>query len=73
MVSMRISGDGQCRHQGRGRSACQGWYWTISAGLMFWSITPPFARMARFLDVSDDEWQQVMDVDLNAAIWLSRA
>jgi 3-oxoacyl-[acyl-carrier protein] reductase len=25
-----------------------------------------------FLEVSEDEWQQVMDVDLNAAIWLSR-
>lgn len=25
-----------------------------------------------FLEVSQDEWQQVMDVDLNAAIWLSR-
>ena len=25
-----------------------------------------------FLDVSEDDWQQVMDVDLNAAIWLSR-
>ena len=25
-----------------------------------------------FLDVSEDDWQKVMDVDLNAAIWLSR-
>ena len=25
-----------------------------------------------FLDVSEDDWQQVMDVDLNAAVWLSR-
>ena len=25
-----------------------------------------------FLDMNDDEWQKVMDVDLNAAIWLSR-
>jgi 3-oxoacyl-[acyl-carrier protein] reductase len=25
-----------------------------------------------FLDVSEDDWQQVMNVDLNAAIWLSR-
>ena len=26
-----------------------------------------------FLDMSDDEWQRVIDVDMNAAIWLARA
>ena len=26
-----------------------------------------------FLDITDDEWQRVISVDLNAAVWLSRA
>ena len=27
---------------------------------------------APFLEINDDEWQRVIDVDLNAAVWLSR-
>ncbi len=27
---------------------------------------------APFLDINDTDWQRVMDVDLNAAVWLSR-
>lgn len=28
---------------------------------------------ANFLDISEDQWQRVMDVNMNAAVWLARA
>ena len=50
----------------------------VMAGLEYFgaidvlSTIPQSDHMPRFLEINEADWQRVIDVDLNAAVWLSR-
>ena len=66
-----IGSDGRCWRQGSCRTRGKGWvkhFGAIDVLVNNAAIRPH----APFLEINDADWQRVMDVDLNAAVWLSR-